>query len=60
MCLEVGDMVDDTDEMRELERKARQMAQEAEKDQPRMKKDVLFVRYPLPSLIIFNTEKFFC
>ncbi|XP_065829864.1 pre-mRNA-splicing factor SYF1-like [Oscarella lobularis] len=41
---EVGDMVDDTDEMRELERKARQMAQEAEKDQPRMKKDVLFVR----------------
>ena len=37
-------MNEDLDEMAELERKARQMAEDAERDQPRLKRDVLFVR----------------
>ena len=40
----IGGVNEDLDEMAELERKARQMAEEAEKDQPRLKRDVLFVR----------------
>lgn len=40
----IGGVNEDLDEMAELERKARQMAEEAERDQPRRKRDVLFVR----------------
>jgi pre-mRNA-splicing factor SYF1 len=53
----IGGVNEDLDEMAELERKARQMAEDAERDQPRLKRDVLFVRGSEPTQELEDTIK---